>query len=61
MAYISRREVMENQYRKVEALYRKGNNATIIACATGLSRMEALDVMQKIFYLDLKKKTEWAK
>lgn len=41
-------------YRKVEAMYRKGyNNETIIKQFQYLSKVEVLNMIQKIFALDM--------
>lgn len=57
MAYISRKTVVENSYRKVEAMYRKGADVNTIANALDLSKLEVLDTIQKIFALDMQKKS----
>lgn len=55
MKYVSRHELIDNSYRKVEALYRKGCSVTDIVRATELIDIEVLDVIQKIFAMDKKK------
>lgn len=52
--YISREERLKNNYRKVEAMYRKNKPIDDIARSADLSRIDALDIIQKIFALDMK-------
>lgn len=56
MRYESREDRLANNYRKVEAMYRRGFNVNDIARAIGLSLMDTYDITQKIFALDIKKK-----
>jgi hypothetical protein len=58
--YISRNEILSNNYRRVEACYRRGDSNHQIATAFGLSIIDVLDITQKIFALD-QKKLEWSK
>ena len=53
--FVSRKDVMENAYRKVEAMYRNGFSIDEIQRATDLSRMETLDIVQKIFAMDMRR------
>lgn len=55
-AYISRNERLSNNYRRVEALYRSGSSFDEISVAYGLAKDDVLDITQKIFALDEKKK-----
>lgn len=52
--YITREEKLKNNYRKVEAMYRKNKPTDDIARSVGLSRIDTLDIIQKIFALDMK-------
>lgn len=47
---------LENNYRKVEAMYRKGLAVEDIFRACRIGRLETYDLVQKIFALDMKKK-----
>lgn len=58
MAYVSRKESLENNYRKVEAMYRRGATFEEIAKGLGLPMMDVLDIVQKIFHLDVKKEAK---
>ena len=53
--FVSRKEIMANAYRKVEAMYRNGLSIDEIQRATDLSRMETLDIVQKIFAMDMRR------
>ena len=53
--YISRKTVLENSYRKVEAMYRKGCDTRTIMDALDLTKLEVLDITQKIFAIDMKR------
>lgn len=55
MAYVNRKEIVENNYRRVEAMWRKGNSINFIVNSTDLTKLEVLDTVQKIFYLDMRK------
>lgn len=55
MAYISREERMDKAYKKVEALYHKGYDAKGIMRATGLNKLDTIDIMQKVFYMNVRK------
>ena len=44
-------------YRRAEAMYHKGYGTNEIAKAIGLTKMDTLDILQKIFHLEeIKKK-----
>ena len=43
-------------YRCVEAMYRRGCTVDDIVNSTGISKMDVLDIVQKIFALDMKKR-----
>ena len=43
-------------YRKIEAMYRRGLTTNEIARAVNLSYLATIDVVQKIFAMDMKKK-----
>ena len=45
---------MDDSYRKVEAMYRKGLSTNEIAKAVNLDRMDVLDIEQKIYHLDVR-------
>lgn len=55
MAYVNRKEIVENSYRKVQAMYRKGASINFIVNSTDLTKLEVLDIVQKIFYLDMRR------
>lgn len=51
--YVSREQRLANNYRKVEALYRKGYSTDeILRSCEGLTRYDVLDILQKIYHLD---------
>lgn len=52
--FITRQKKMDDSYRKVEAMYRKGLSTNEIAKAVNLDRMDVLDIEQKIYYLDVR-------
>lgn len=52
--FITRQKKMEDSYRKVEAMYRKGYSTNEIAKAVNLDRMDVLDIEQKIYHLDVR-------
>lgn len=52
--FITRQKKMDDSYRKVEAMYRKGLSTNEIAKAVNLDRMDVLDIEQKIYHLDVK-------
>ena len=47
---------VDDCYRKIEAMYRKGFNTDEIARSVGLSYLATIDVVQKIFAIDMRKK-----
>lgn len=52
--FITRQKKMDDSYRKVEAMYRKGLTTDEIAKAVNLDRMDVLDIEQKIYHLDVR-------
>ena len=46
----------DGNYRCVEAMYRRDCTVEEIINSTGISKMEVLDIIQKIFALDMKKR-----
>lgn len=52
--FITRQKKMDDSYRKVEAMYRKGLGTNEIAKAVNLDRMDVLDIEQKIYHLDVR-------
>lgn len=52
--FITRQKKMDDSYRKVEAMYRKGLSTDEIAKAVNLDRMDVLDIEQKIYHLDIR-------
>lgn len=58
MAFITRKESLENNYRKVEAMYRRGATFKEIANNLGIPMMDVLDIAQKIYHLDIKKESK---
>lgn len=52
--FITRQKKMDDSYRKVEAMYRKGISTDEIAKAVNLDRMDVLDIEQKIYHLDVR-------
>lgn len=52
MRYKTREELLSENYRKVEAMYRKKLSTDEIVSQTGLDRFGVLDIEQKIFALD---------
>lgn len=46
----------DGDYRCVEAMYRRGCTVDDIVNSTGISKMDVLDITQKIFALDMKKR-----
>ena len=55
MRFVSRKERLDANYRKVEAMYRKGKSIDEIESESGLSKMDVLDITQKIFALDMRR------
>lgn len=53
--FVTRETIVANAYRKAEAMYRRGCNACEIARALDLSKTEALDIVQKIFAMDMRR------
>ena len=46
----------DRDYRCVEAMYRRGCTVDDIVNSTGISKMQVLDITQKIFALDMEKR-----
>lgn len=46
----------DGDYRCVEDMYRRGCTVDDIVNSTGISKMQVLDITQKIFALDMKKR-----
>lgn len=55
MKFESREDRLANNYRRVEAMYRKGLNFGDIALSTGLDMIDVYDIAQKIFALDMRR------
>lgn len=53
MMFITREDRMKQNYRKVEAMYRRDCSAEEIARSVKLPMMDVLDIMQKIFAIDM--------
>lgn len=45
----TKEDKVAGSYRKIEAMYRQGYSADDICRATGLEKMNVLDVMQNLF------------
>lgn len=56
MRFITREECMANNYRKVEAVFRRGKSIDEIVKTVGIPKMDVLDIIQKIYHLDTKKR-----
>ena len=56
MRFITREENININYRKIEAMYRRGMNSKEIANGCSLPLIDVLDVMQKIFASDMKRR-----
>lgn len=54
MRFVTREERMANSYRKVEAMYRKGRSVKDIARSIELPIMDVMDIIQKIFAMDVR-------
>lgn len=55
MRRITREQLLDANYRKIEAMYRRGKDIADICRATGLSKMDVIDTTQKIFALDMER------
>lgn len=55
MKHETRQDRLDNNYRKVEAMYRKGQSIDEIIRSSYLDRMDVLDIVQKIFAMDMRK------
>lgn len=53
---MNRQKKTDGDYRCVEAMYRRGCTVEEIVNSTRISKMNVLDIMQKIFALDMKKR-----
>ena len=47
---------VDDCYRKIEAMYRKGFTTQEIARSVGQSYLATIDIVQKIFAMDMRKK-----
>ena len=56
MVYKTRQDILDENYRKVEAMYRRKLSVEEIIKRTKLSKMDVLDIIQKIHHLDMKAK-----
>lgn len=55
MKHESREDRLANNYRKVEAMYRKGRSFNEIANSLDLDVMDVYDIVQKIFAMDMRR------
>lgn len=55
MRHSTREQLLDANYRKIEAMFRRGTSTDDICRSTGLSKIDVLDVTQKIFALDMAK------
>ena len=53
MRHLTREQLLDANYRKIEAMFRRGTSIDDICRSTGLSKIDVLDVTQKIFALDM--------
>lgn len=53
---MNRQKKTDGTYRCVEAMYRRGCTVDDIVNSTGLNKMDVLDIVQKIFALDMRKR-----
>lgn len=51
----TRQELLDDNYRRVEAMYRRGLSIDEICRSSYLTRMDVLDIVQKIFATDQRK------
>lgn len=51
----TRQELLDDNYRRVEAMYRRGLSVDEICRSSYLTRMDVLDIVQKIFAMDQRK------
>ena len=58
MAFRTRQERLDASYRMVEAIYRKGGDTNTICRQTGLCKMDVLDITQKIYALDERRRAK---
>lgn len=56
MKFESREDRLKNNYRKVEAMYRKGCDTATIIRQTELDKFDVFDIIQKIFAMDERRK-----
>ena len=55
MKFQTRQDRLDNNYRKVEAMYRKNLTIDEMGRQIGLERMDVLDIVQKIFAMDMRR------
>lgn len=55
MKFQTRQDRLDNSYRKVEAMYRKNLTIDEIGRQIGLERMDVLDIVQKIYAMDVRR------
>lgn len=55
MKFQTRQDRLDNAYRKVEAMYRKNLTIDEMGRQIGLERMDVLDIVQKIFAMDMRR------
>lgn len=55
MKYETRQDRLDNNYRKIEAMYRKGLSIDEMVRGSYLDRMDVLDIVQKIFAMDMRR------
>lgn len=53
----TKKDIWDYNYRKVEAMYRKGFNIDNMVIQLGISKMDVLDMVQKVFAMDMRKQT----
>lgn len=56
MCIASKEETINSSYRKIEAMYRRDCSTEEIVRATRLTYIDVLDVIQRIFAIDMIKK-----
>lgn len=55
MKFQTRQDRLDNAYRKVEAMYRKNLTIDEMSRQTSLERIDILDIVQKIFAMDVRR------
>lgn len=53
MRNLTRERRLDDNYRKIEAMFRRGASIDDICRTTKLSKIDVLDVTQKIFAMDM--------